>query len=496
MFRKVMISAVCAGMLLVGCAAMDEAPAEDPASVPVDANAAITAAVAAMGTSDLDSITYSGSAWQARNGFMQTPSASPPWPLRDDITNYVRTIDLSGPASRATGEIFSSDIFFAPSVERTYTQNISAEQTGWGQQLEIWLTPWGFLSGAEANGAEAVSQMMDGTEYTVVTWMSPDTQTSPSGMQYTVTGYINGQNLVERVETWVEHAFMGDMHIEALYSDYEDFDGVMVPTTMEQQRGGGGLFGVTVADASANPENVAELVTPPPPPEGGRGGRGGGGGGGGRGGAPPTDLAEQLDEGVYLITGGYVALVVEFSDHVVVFEGGQPESRGQQIIDEVAGVIPDKPIRYIVNSHPHSDHTGGLIPFVRAGATIITHNNNVDFLNMALSSPRTLLGEETLSPQFEGVGDVMVLEDDTMRFELIHVPNGHTDGMLVGLLPEQGILFQADFTLPGPDADANPFVVDLATQVAEQDIQFDRYLAVHAAQVPQTRADLLAAIGQ
>ncbi len=83
-----------------------------------------------------------------------------------------------------------------------------------------------------------------------------------------------------------------------------------------------------------------------------------------------------------------------------------------------------------------------------------------------------------------------------MRLELHHIANLHTDGMLVGYLPKQGILFQADFTLPQPGADANPFVIDLAKYIDESGLEFDRYLAVHAAQVAQTKADLLATIGK
>jgi glyoxylase-like metal-dependent hydrolase (beta-lactamase superfamily II) len=400
------------------------------------------------------------------------------------LTNYVRTIDLTQPASLATADTFAQNLFLEPAVAGTYAQNIPADQTAWGQQLEIWLTPWGFLQGAQDNGAEVGTQTLDGTPYTVLTWMSPETQTSPSGLRYTVKGYVNGRNLIERVETWVEDAFMGDMHVVAVYSDYTDFDGLMVPATMEQQRGGGGIFGVTVTAASANPANLAALMTPPESS----------GGGFPPGGPPPAELVEQLAEGVYLIVGGYVALVAEFEDHVLVFEGGQSEARGQQIVDEVKRVSPGKPIRYVVNSHPHSDHTAGLVPFVREGATIITHANNVDFLNMALSTPRTLLGEPTLSPRFEGVEGVTVYEDATRRVELHHIPNLHSDGTLVAFLPEERVLFQADFTLPQAGADANPFVVDLASYVAESGLDFDRYLAVHAAQVPQTKADLLATI--
>jgi glyoxylase-like metal-dependent hydrolase (beta-lactamase superfamily II) len=492
MFRNLTIAAACAGLLFAGCGG-----GTDGTPQPVDASEALGGAAAAMGSENLDSITYSGSATAARNSFLQTPNASPPWPV-NDITNYQRTIDLTQPASRATGETFNGGTFMVPPVAGTYTQNIAAAQTDWAQQMEIWLTPWGFLRGARANNAEATSQSMDGRQYTVVTWKSPATQTSPSGMPYTVTGYINDENLVERVETWVEHPMLGDMHVEALYSDYRDFGGAMVPTRMVQERGGGAVFEVTVTDAMANPANVAELVTPPPPPAGRGGGGGARAGGPGRGGgaAAPTDLAERVADGVYLITGGYVALAVEFQDYVAVFEGGQSEARGQQIVDEVKRVIPDKPIRYVINSHPHSDHASGLAPFLREGATLITHQNNVEFLDMAFSTPRTLLGQPTMDPQVEGVDEVRVLEDDTMRLELHSVPNLHTDGMLVAFLPEQRIFFQADFTLPGAGQTANPFVVALAERVDALGLDFDRYLAVHAAAEPQTKAQLMAVIGK
>jgi glyoxylase-like metal-dependent hydrolase (beta-lactamase superfamily II) len=136
------------------------------------------------------------------------------------------------------------------------------------------------------------------------------------------------------------------------------------------------------------------------------------------------------------------------------------------------------------------------VPFVRKGATIVTHENNVAFLELGLRTPRTLLGEEALDPKFEAAGELMVLEDPSMRLELHHVPNGHSDGMLIGFLPAQRLLFQADFTLPQPGAAANPFVISLAEYVAAAGLDFDRYLAVHAAAVPQTKADLMAAVSQ
>jgi glyoxylase-like metal-dependent hydrolase (beta-lactamase superfamily II) len=493
MFRRNFVLTLLPALFILGCTnGGDTASAPGSAAAPPaapDANATLTAVTAALGATDLRSITYSGTAWRIRNSFMQTPSASPPWPSRDEITNYRRTLDLTAPASLATGDTFAQNLFLQPAVAGTITQNIPADRTVWADQLEIWLTPWGFVQGARNNGVTASRETVDGTEYTVLSWQSPATQTAPSGLRYTVNGYVGADNLIARTETWVEHPFMGDFHVVQVYSDYRDFGGVKVPATIEQQRGGGGIFGVNVTAATANPADLTALLTPPPSAAPG----------GPPGGAPPAapaTLVEQLASGVHLITGGYVALVAEFADHVLVFEAGQSEARGQQIVDEVKKLVPSKPIRYIVNSHPHSDHTAGLVPLIREGATLVTHANNVDFLRMALSTPRTLLGEPTLNPQLQGADGVTVFEDATMRVELHSVPNGHSDGMLVAVVPSARTLFQADFTLPAAGAMPNPFVVTLAQYVDSAGVQFDRYLAVHAAAVPQTRANLLATIGK
>lgn len=490
MLKRLSIGWLVPALIMLGCAGEhDTAPqaaAEEPAALP-DAAAVLDDVIAAMGAAGVESITFSGTAWRIRNSFRQTLSASPPWPERDEITNYRRTLDLSQPASVALGETFASNLFLEPPVAGTYSQHVPSDERRWAQQLEIWLTPWGFLEGAKRNGVEIETATVEGVDYTVLSWQSPAEQTAPSGLRYTVNGYINAGNRIERVETWVEDPFMGDMHVEARYANYRDFAGVMVPTTMEQWRGGGAIFGVSVSDATPNPVNLAELMTVPEQPAGGFGG-------GAPGGDGPAELAERIADGVWLIHGGYVALVAEFTDHVLVFEAGQSEARGEQILAEVKRILPDKPIRYVVNSHPHSDHTAGLVPFVREGVTIVTHENNIDFLDMALSTPRTLLGEPTLAPQFEAVGELGVYEDETMRVELHHVPNLHSDGMLVAYLPAAKVLFQADFTLPREGANPNPFVVALAQYVEEKGLDFERYLAVHAAQVPQTKADLMAAL--
>lgn len=465
-------------------------------TVAQDAKAIIANATKAIGSEGLNSITYSGSA--ANGNFGQSKTIAGPLAMTT-ISNYARAIDLTQPASRATGATMPPTIPGAPPPQPgTFNQNITPANAAWTQQLEIWVTPWGFLKGAAANNATSRSQRIGGKAYNVVSW-SP-TQKAPSGQAYRLNGYIDEQNMVERVETWVEHPILGDLHVETTYSGYQDFNGLKVPTKIVQKRAGLQTFEATIASAAANPANLTQLMTPPAPAGGAPAA-----GGAGRGGAPgapaaaPSVQSEKMAEGVYRITGGYVALAVEFKDHVVVLEGGQNEARGLAVIAETKRVIPNKPIRFVVNSHAHFDHASGLAPFAAEGVTIITHANNKSFLEKALSGPRTLVGDNLAKgnrkPKVESAGDRRVLRDDTHTIELHHIKTlEHSDGMLVALLPKERILFTADFNIPAQGQPPAPAIATLVQNIERLKLDFERHVLVHAPNPdrPMTRADLMA----
>ena len=460
-----------------------------------DVKTVIEDASKAMGISGLSSITYSGSAASGNFGQSRTISFGL---ASTAIRNYTRTIDFTQPASRATGNTLPPAVPGGPPPQPgTLDQLITPANAAWAQQLQIWVTPWGFLRGAAANTATVRSRKVGGIAYRVVTW-SP-AQTSPSGQTYRVVGYINPQNLIDRVETWVEHAILGDMHVEVTYSNYQDFGGLKAPARISQKQVGMETFVAGITVARANPADLAQLMTPSS--AAGRGGAPGGGPGGpvAGGAAAPVVASEKLADGVYRITGGYVALAVEFRDHVVVLEGGQSEARGLAIIAETKRVIPNKRIKYVVNTHPHFDHAGGLAPFAAEGSVILTDDNNKYFLEQALSSPRTLAGDvlakSRKKPKVEGVVEKMVLGDDTRTIELHHIEKlEHSDGMIVAYLPRERILFTADFNIPGAGQPVSPSIPTLVQNLERLQLDFDRHVLVHAPNPdrPITKADLLA----
>jgi glyoxylase-like metal-dependent hydrolase (beta-lactamase superfamily II) len=465
-----------------------------------DASAVIASAQKALG--DVKAITYSGTAKDV--AFQQCGANSTDMTCRGThdpmrpINNYVRVIDLAGPASRATGA--TNNIGAGGSTALTpgtFFQQVTPQQADvsqpWAGSLELYITPWGFLKGAAANNA-TVSRSKG---HTVLSW-SPSVK-APSGKNYVINGYVNDKNLIDEVETWLGENIMGDMHIVATYSGWKDFGGVMAPTKIVQTRGGWPFFEVDVTAAKANPADVATLA-PVPAPAGGRGGAGGGG----RGAAPALVVTtEKLGDGLWKLTtgaGSYDSIVVEFKDHVMLLEAGQSEARALAYVAEIKKLVPNKPIRYVWTSHPHSDHTGGLPVLVAEGATIITQKNNEKFLEGALDTPRTLMAD-TLSKnpkkaKFETIAEKKVYSDGTRTVEFYHVfPAPHSNGLTIAYIPKEKILFQADFTVT-PGEPANDHVKALGLVLAKLNLDYDRYIPVHAGAAQLTRSDVNKALGK
>src|SRR5687767_10887762 len=471
-----------------------------------NANAVVAAASKAMGVDNLTSITYSGT---ARNGaFGQSKAIGMPLaPLNvTQITKYTRTVTFAPPTdpaalvSRATGPTALPVVpGVPPQTAGVFNQNISGTQAGsnWTQALNIWTTPWGFLKGAAANAATVRQQ---GGQQVVS--FSPPNLKAPSGQSYTVTGYLNNQNLVTKVETRVEHPIVGDLLVEFEYSNYQNMNGVQVPTRIVQKQAGMATFDATISAATANPPNVAELLTPPPPPAG-RGGPPGGG-------PPPAQAAagpapEKLGEGVFKIGGNYTSLAVDMGDHVLVVESGQSDARGMAVMAAAKQAIPGKPIRFVVNSHPHFDHASGLAAAVAEGATILTHENNEEELERLLRYPRTLIGDSLAKAPNRRANVDGVDDRDTRKgsngkvVELIHVPNEHSDGMLVVYLPAEKIVWSADVTGINPNPAQVPVTRAVHDTLTRLKVDYNRFMTAHPPNPdpgrPLTRDDVVKGIG-
>jgi glyoxylase-like metal-dependent hydrolase (beta-lactamase superfamily II) len=515
MRRAWILALVVTGVWLQAAMAQQRAATQTKSAAPPppaaqDAKTVIAAASKAMGVDGLNSIHFYGVAQTGNLG--QNNNSSQPWPLTG-ANDYVRAIDFTQPASRATWSQYAVPVTGGVATLQPQQQNITPQNMTWAQQLEIWITPWGFLKGAAANKATVQSQTSGGKTYQIVVFNSPIK--SPGGKPYRVVGYINSRNLVEKVQTWLENPIFGDMLVEAEYSYYRDgANGLKFPAQMVQKRGGWPTFTAYILGAQANPASIQQLLTPPPPAARGAGGgapaaapAGGARGGGQQAAAPKS---EKLADGVYRINGPYNALAIEFADYILLFEPGpQNEQRAQEIIAEAKRVIPNKPIRYGVISHHHFDHTSGLPAVVAEGVTIVTPAVNRDFLMKSLSASRTLqpdsMSKSGKKPIIEGfTGDKRVFQDATRTFE-VHVIKGlpHADGLVVGYLPKEKILVYADmFNLPpANDPVPNPPVVGTMVfmdNIERLKLEPERIMSIHSLNPDRltTVAEIKASLGR
>jgi glyoxylase-like metal-dependent hydrolase (beta-lactamase superfamily II) len=439
-----------------------------------DAKAVIATASRTMGVDTLKTVQYSATGLDFALG--QAPNPSSPWPKFIN-KSYTRMINFETPASRVDrvrvqGENPPRGGGQQPIVgEQPQTQTIIVTaDTPWAQQLELWMLPHGFLRAAATRNATVEAKTMGGKKYNVVSFVG--------GNKAKVNGYINEQNMVERVETWIDNPFLGDMLFEAIYSDYKDAGGAQFPMHIVQKQGGYPIFDLTLSDVKAN---AAVNIQAPQ----------------GRGGAPaaaaapanPPAQSEKLGDGVYLITGGYAVIAVDFKDYIALIESGQNEPRALAVIAETKRLFPNKPIKYLINTHSHIDHSGGLRAFVAEGSTILTYQVNKAYLEKVLSSPHTLNPDKAQlagkKPDVDAIGEKKVLTDGTHVIELYHLQNfPHHDGMLIAYLPKEKVLLEADGYNPQaatatPPTPPSPYTVSLFDNIQRLKLDVRRVVPVH-----------------
>ena len=409
-----------------------------------DAKTVLQSATKAMG--DVKSIQFSGTGHLAAVGQAWNPTS--PWP-ETIVKSYTRTVDYSSQSSREELVRNEGDPpakgGAAPFGGDQKQVNLVSGQYAWNQpgnapqpavaaaeerQLQIWLTPHGFLNGAMQNSATA-KKGKGGTEvsFTAMT-------------KFKVTGTIDTQGMVTKTETRIPNPVLGDMLVETDYSAYKDFNGVKFPTVIVQKQGGHPLLDLAVTDVKTDvplqlsvPEAVKQAKLP-----------------------PVAVQTQKLGEGLWWLGGGsHHSVVVEYPSYITVIESPLNDERALAVIAEAKKLVPNKPIKYLVNTHNHFDHLGGVRAFVPEGATIITNAMNKPYYEKIFNATHTLapdrLSQNPKKATYLTVKDKYVLADGGREIDIYHIENdNHNEGMLMVYVPKEKVLVEVDdFTPPAPN---------------------------------------------
>jgi len=524
MKRRVAVLAVFLG-LMVGTAS---------AQAVKDVRSVLEASLKAMGGTNLKTIRYSGSGWSSRIG--QTYGFAEDWP-HYEVAGYTRAIDYDAKWSREdyTRRQGKYPLLGRPPMPEEHVTSILSGNYAWDmqsdkpvpltslyldgvsyadlRQLDLAITPHGFLKAAlAAKDATAIMLPIVGaSDAGLSAYGRKVTIVSFTIGKYRVNGTINDRNLVELTDTWFPNPVYGDMDFEMRFTKYKNFDGVQFPTMVHVHQGDPRLnpahnyYEYNVTDVRANAP-----VTTIPVPDGVR-----------TAAVQPVKVESQkLADGLWLLAGGtHSSVLVEFKDFVAVVEAPQNEARSLAVIEEANRLVPNKLIRYVVNTHHHFDHAGGLRTYLSQGTTLITHELAKPYYletmfypaprelqpdRMALYSPMYMISRrpapiETVASFAGGPGGgaaKYVITDGERILEIFHVQDmayeledpslaqgNHSADMLMAYLPKEKILINADLYSPpaqgAPAPAATAGMRTLYQNMRKQKLDVAQHVPIH-----------------
>jgi len=523
--------------MMVGISALMISPAlaqnQQPNPNQAAAKVLLQAADKAIGASSVKSFVNSGDGWMGYPGQQFASGVGTPTGgdlPRSDVKNFSFTADLASKSAKweynrvqgnnptrggGGGFPVQGEPKFLEFVADDKAWNVNAQgqatpinpRDAANRQLRLWIHPVSFIQAALADPNAAATDRYFGRQnkavkvvgFTMKVCDRPQPQCTRR-----VTGEFNSDNMLERVITWMADPVMGDSMAEFRWSDYRDVgNGVKMPHRIHAHigdhpliPGGHNFLDVRFNDVKVNVANAAQAV-----PDNVRN-------------APPVTtsnvVATKLADGVVHMGGGsHNSVAVEFKDYVAVIEAPLDQQRSLAVIAETRKQFPNKPIRYVLNTHNHFDHLGGIRTYVAEGATVITEDKNKDFYkNVVLApQPRSLLPDRLSQRPFAPTGpgqlmmqtftDSYTLSDGNQTIELHHVDGlNHSDNMVIAYLPKQKIVVSADMGGP-PPAGQNPPVnanaVVLYNNIKRLKLDVTTHVPIHGAPGPQAEFDRIVA---
>jgi glyoxylase-like metal-dependent hydrolase (beta-lactamase superfamily II) len=443
------------------------------------AQAVLQEADRAMGGVGLKTLSFSGSGTGASFGQAWQPGMA--WP-RVSIRSYAKVLDLENGAmqeesTRSRAEPTGGSGLPLAGERRSVTAYrdgrawamggpapTPAPVAADGRHHDLWTSPHGVLKAGmrrqatlREQGGRRVVSFTEAGRFSASVWIAPD-------------------GTVERVDSVQPNAVMGDTQTVTLYSGYRDFGGVKFPTRIRQTMGG---FPVLDLDVKEARPNVPAVIDVPAPVQS----------------FVEKVVAEKATEGVWHLAGGsHNSVLIEMADHLIVVESPLYDGRAAAVLAEAKRLVPGKPVRFVVNSHHHFDHAGGLRAAAAEGATLVTSEQARPWLERTLANPNRIapdaLAKSGRKAVVAGVNGQGSFGDSTRQVEVFTIEDsGHAQGFLVVWLPRERLLIEADAYTPGapsapapdqPDADN----VNLVANIERLKLNPERILPLHGRIVP------------
>ncbi len=187
-----------------------------------------------------------------------------------------------------------------------------------------------------------------------------------------------------------------------------------------------------------------------------------------------TVSLREVGEDIYQVQGGGSNnLLVVGPDGLAIVDAPWFPERSESVLSHLAERWPGKPLKYVILTHHHIDHTGGVGGYVQAGAALVTSRGNSAFFTSALERA----GQSAVS--VIAVGQRATLEDIGRPIEVYDIVNSHADATLVAYVPDARLVFTTDLYSPGRARQNDLWISELVASIKFHGIEVERYVGGH-----------------
>jgi glyoxylase-like metal-dependent hydrolase (beta-lactamase superfamily II) len=318
--------------------------------------------------------------------------------------------------------------------------------------------------------------------------------------------FDRGTGLPARIRTLDYDNIWGDVTYDLVLSDWQTVDGVRVPMTRMYELNGRPVTEIKLTEVKVNAPIAADRLAIPAAFKTGAAKPA-------TGAVPYQWVLRRQFIGVYLdsdspsydtkgspglrlnevapgvqhvVGGSHNSLVVEMSDHLIVFDAPVSDAQSKWVLDALKAKYPNKPVKYLVLTHHHMDHAGGLRAYAAQGAILVVGQGTAAHYKKVLAAPATrnpdLAVRDLSKTEIIEVMDKRVLSDGRREVHAyVIAPNPHADGLLIGFVPDAQLGFVTDIWTPGPPLPdkLNPLMASLVAGVKKAGISPQKFAGGH-----------------
>ncbi|MDD9998503.1 MAG: MBL fold metallo-hydrolase [Rhodospirillaceae bacterium] len=282
------------------------------------------------------------------------------------------------------------------------------------------------------------------------------------------------------------------------FSDWRDVDGIPFPFRLEQFTGDRLVRREIRTTVDFNAEEADSLLAfdasdlPPGDPAMRRWGwdmshivlkRAGGGN---IGNYPQIDnvTIEEIAPGIFLVPGTHNNLIIEGPEGLALVDASWYPERSHTLLARMAERWPEKPIRYLILTHHHIDHTGGMRPVIEAGASVVTSEKNAGYFREVIESTMAQ------SVNLIEVGQFLSLDGIGREIHAYDVYTEHADGMIAAYVPDEKLLFNADLFSPNRPLQFSLWFDDLMNAIEWHGIDVEKHVGGHGSGIAAHPVDV------